>query len=204
VHKLLIFVLAIGFSGSAFCADIFKCKGLDGAITFSDKPCGSDPVRVSVDQGHGDIEVSEDRFAGVTNYRSKGGEIGLGKPMTIQTVVNSSIKTFTAQLILTGGYRGGWKYLDCHSTTWLIDGKPQTWPAADHIGKAGSGLVVEGISQTIPTRDALAALGSAGRVEYKICNDEGEMTSSELSDLKRIVRLVNKQMELKKVTEPPH
>lgn len=173
--------------------NIYKCAASDGTVTFSDAPCGKDPKRVNVDAGHSSIEVTEDRFAGVTRYRSNvNGPVDFDKPMTIQTVVNASDKIFTAQLLLTGAYRDGWKYLDCHGVNWLIDTKPVKLPPATHIGKAGKGgIVIEGVSQDL-SKDVLEQFAAASKVEYKICNDEGAMSSPELSDLKRISQMLAK------------
>jgi hypothetical protein len=73
-----------------------------------------------------------------------------------------------------------WKYLDCHDLKWLVDGKPLDLPTAYHKGSVQRRGVAESISQAI-TSEQLIQMGSAHTVDYRLCSNEGQLSSSDIS-----------------------
>lgn len=69
-----------------------------------------------------------------------------------------------------------WRYLKCHSTSLLADGvRVKLGEVEFHGDISRHGGVYERI-QVILTAAALARIGSASKIEFKVCNDEFQAT----------------------------
>ena len=184
----------IGSTLSAFplsAQTIYQCISPDGSTIFSDSPCGKDAKSVTAAAANSNFDVTFDRFDGVTKYSSRHSVSAINK-LAVQTVVNVSPTVFTAQFLILGGFPGGWKYLNCHYSSWIVGADRIELSQATHIGQVAPRVgVIDGISQSL-TKDQFFALAASSRIQYKICNDEFEFSPTELSELKSIARRVGK------------
>lgn len=139
----------------------------------------------------GQVDTKSDRFTGDTTYTSHLTP-ELNSPLRPQTIVtvgqDGALKSAVIMLI---GSSKGWKYLTCNSTHWLLDGKPIALDESKHIGKVlDGGYVIESMVQMLNV-DQLRKFSQATTVEYKVCNDEGEMRTGERDDIRTIAGKVN-------------
>jgi len=75
-----------------------------------------------------------------------------------------------------------WKYLECHSLYFLLDGKKQLAVDTDHSGDVGRGYVTEFVSGTLTLKDFLAIVSST-KVEGRLCNDEFRFSLNQMCAL---------------------
>lgn len=129
-----------------------------------------------------------DRFTGVREitYKSSA-KIQLGVPYVFASAKTKDAVTVFNVTFLIGSFRGrndvtGWKYLRCHRVNWLVDGTPLQTDETMHNGQVARGGVNEIIQQPL-TLGQMQKLGSASTVEYRICNDEFQLSADEIAGI---------------------
>ena len=139
-----------------------------------------------------EIESKEDRFTGsykiqTKPYASPNSEFGFS--WLYEEDKDGGVKTLGLIMHRTSK---SWRYLQCHSTAFLADGKPLDLGRESRSGHVGSGYVNEFlIINTSLTKLKTAA--QSRKVEYKVCNDEFSMSDRDLTDLREFVRLVTER-----------
>ncbi|MCW9733740.1 hypothetical protein L5B97_09760 [Avibacterium sp. 20-15] len=129
-----------------------------------------------------------DKFTGDKKaYWSKSyyDSVSLDKFFAVSVLKGQKVNANLISLIRTGK---DWKYLKCHTTNWLVNGKP-IQPLKNTIStdvKRNPVQVVESIDVVFTNKD-MKKFGTASSVEYRVCNDEFKFTSEELKGLKRVI-----------------
>lgn len=77
-----------------------------------------------------------------------------------------------------------WRYLECHTTRWLVDGERLS-VEAEHHGKVMDGGVIENLAFDLSAKD-LARIAAAESVEYRVCNDEYTLTEAQKAGLGKV------------------
>lgn len=80
-----------------------------------------------------------------------------------------------------------WRYLNCHQTNWLADGKPVLSDEAKHTGDVVRGGVLEFIKQEVPLA-SLKQIGAAQSVEYRVCRDVYTLTPHDIAAVGQVAR----------------
>lgn len=137
-----------------------------------------------------EVKVKADRFTKTTTISTvPQAQSSDGQPALTVMATLTEGKT-TAGLLLVSSSSKGWRYLNCNSTAWLVDDEPFPMPSGKHDGSVGRGYVLEFLNISPITGMQVAQLGSAKRIEYKVCNDEYLVTPSEMQDLARFHELL--------------
>ena len=141
----------------------------------------------------GAIESQEDRFTGSYSIHTKpypAPSPAFGFAWLYVEDKGGKVDTLGILMFTTSE---SWRYLECHGTAFLADGKPLDLGSEIRgPGKVGSGYVTE----ILIINTALAKLkmaAQARKIEYKVCNDEYVMSDSDLADLKEFVHLVTER-----------
>jgi len=82
-----------------------------------------------------------------------------------------------------------WQYLDCHTTSLLVDGKPLPLET-EHDGSVMSGGDVIEYIKSMITFEKFQQIASAKKVEVQICNTEFSLSDEDMNDLKQFVNLI--------------
>lgn len=135
--------------------------------------------------------VKYDRFEQKTDITAKtthttGTATG---PLEIQTLVHllgATIKEgkqteFNLMIAVIGSH---WHYLQCHDVHFLVDDKPYTELGQGKFASQMQGAATEEVWFFPLTREMLARLSSAERIEYKLCNDEKVFDAQDRAMLK--------------------
>lgn len=131
------------------------------------------------------VEDSTDRFTGARLIKYMNPAPSTESQPRIAAAIQVKDSTQTASIaISTVAYsnRSGsssWRYLRCHTLNWLVDGKPLVMGRVIHSGDTFRGGVTERIIQVLEV-DQLRQLSSGTLVEYKLCNDEYQLTADDL------------------------
>lgn len=137
--------------------------------------------------GYAAVTTKVDRFTGSTTFEAF--HVKPYSPLRPQIIVTlGKDKSIEAVIDLAGSYHD-WKYLSCHDTHWLLDGKPFAGGAVHHDGSVGNGYVVEHITQPL-TAPELQMFAASKKIEFEVCNDAGEFTAEEMQDLREIATKV--------------
>ncbi len=134
------------------------------------------PARLS-EPYEGEIEVKYDRFNNLT-----GGSLGGIKvrnsaggdeiDITVLFAVPGEHREFPESVFLrVWSSSRDWRYLRCHSLTFLADGQRVATKPATHDGSVETYGVLEKIGTEMPTSEFFKMAGAA-RVEGKLCNVE--------------------------------
>lgn len=138
-----------------------------------------------------DSPLWRDRFDGLTRGRAESGPVSGKTPSLTMSALWLSGSPDIALLTFSGSW-DEWRYLDCHATYLLVDGKLlRLVQEADHRGDVNSGGVVEFVHVAVSWKD-LKRMGVASQVEYKICNDEFVVPQTFLCALQNLVQAVEK------------
>jgi len=127
-----------------------------------------------------------DRFTGQheVSWLRVGQGSGLYANFVARADKSGSFKGSTPVILLTR-YGRSWKYLKCHDTFWLADGKRVATLDTRHDGSVYSG----GVNETIISQfsyEQFQTLAAAQNVEYKVCNDEFMLYPAEMEGLKQV------------------
>lgn len=164
-------------------------RGQGGSAAQSDKTLASLlPARLS-EPHDGTIEVKYDRFNNVT-----GGSLGGLKvrnsaggdefDITVLFAVPGEHREFpdAVHLRLWSSSRD-WRYLRCHSLSFLADGQRVQTSPADHDGSVQTYGVLEKIGVEMPTAEFFKMAGAA-KVEGKLCNVEFSLSIKQVFALR--------------------
>jgi len=77
------------------------------------------------------------------------------------------------------------QYKTCNHTFWLADGKKIEGMNSQYSARHTKNAVIETFELS-PTKEALAALESANKVEFRVCNTEGFVSDDDLSGFKAV------------------
>jgi hypothetical protein len=134
---------------------------------------------------HSEIEVLEDRFDGQVTVRTT---VRTFEARPSLFLIGRADKGATTGAILGLGLTSdSWRYLTCHRTDWLLDGKRFKMSPALHKGSVGQGYVIEHLIFMV-SRDQLLQLSKGNSIEYKICNDEYSLNDTERADLREFIK----------------
>lgn len=143
---------------------------------------------------HG-IEQVTDRFTGTSSliYKSQLSErhskFQLGQDQFHAQAETKNGETTYSVFILTGTlsnrHGGGWRYLHVERVHWLVDGNPMDAKRPAVIRHVARGAVVEGFSQPL-SKEAFAAMGSAGSIEFRLGSDEYKLARKDI-DAMRVI-----------------
>lgn len=131
---------------------------------------------------HAQVEVEKDRFTGITTITTTHTPKldGTMRPKGIVTIKDGELLGTSIMLI---GVHDNWRYLQCNSTHWLIDGKRVSLPEPVHNGDVLDGGYVAEILLILNTGiDIFQQIGDAGTVEFKVCNDVYKFTHENIGD----------------------
>jgi hypothetical protein len=130
-------------------------------------------------QTSGLVTTETDRFSGKTSintvYKPR---FELGRLFPLMGADFNGKRLLIAQLILSGGFDGGWHYLKCHDTYILVDGNRVTTGRVVHDGNVVTGdTVTESIMVNLDAQ-AISQLERANKIEFKVCMTEFEADSN--------------------------
>ena len=87
-----------------------------------------------------------------------------------------------------------WTHVQCHDIAWLVDGK--SWvPANSQFRNFMQGTVAIEAWILALTRDELAHLAAAQRVEFRVCNDRMHLDAEFMQDLKDFGPALDEQLK---------
>jgi hypothetical protein len=115
------------------------------------------------------VNTKIDRFSGAATMETqfRGAPLA-GMTPNFSAIVSGQIKS--SKLSFIGSFNS-WRYLTCFATFILADGQRVATGKQEHVGDVGSGFVVELINVPLAAA-AIAQLGAASKIEFKVCNDE--------------------------------
>jgi hypothetical protein len=130
-----------------------------------------------------DFEVDYDRFTDTTNiFSSDALPSHKGRTFFILAAVHRrdsySPGSPVAYRIQVWAYRQDWDYLRCHNLAILADGKPVLLPRTDFESDIISGNSVAEYISVNASREAIAAIAAARKVEIQVCRDEWVLPAS--------------------------
>ena len=138
-----------------------------------------------------EVLTSVDRFTGETKVETAPANSHDLQPQLVVSATWLGDQPSPDQELVLGfmvfGYQ--WRYPGCFGLSWLADGEPvNLGPAKRSTTILSGGRVVEFVA--IPGVRAREAkrLAQAKKVEYRICQTEGELLAAELADLREVVR----------------
>lgn len=132
-------------------------------------------------------KAETDRFTGISKwFYNSPRDV---EPMILVGVIKDPGRPALRRMTLftTNYSRHGssWKYLRCHSVAFLVDGKPLGTASAKHDGQTMTRGVIENISVDLELSD-LETMAAASSIEYRICNDEFQMTPEDLAGIRQV------------------
>lgn len=134
-----------------------------------------------------EVVVETDRFTGRTkiSYQPTPKSDPSGLDLILLSVVEPE-KPLDAQAvsITLATSSDGWKYLDCHRLDWLADGKPVMVGDAEHEGSVLDGGGVLEMIGVYTDAKRFGQLARAQSVEYRLCNDEVQMSPAHSSAIR--------------------
>lgn len=80
-----------------------------------------------------------------------------------------------------------WRYLECKSNNWLLDGKPEPALVGKYENSMASSATVERFVYIVP-RKVVERIASSKTVEFKVCSDEGVVSSKDLEGLRQVLQ----------------
>lgn len=95
-----------------------------------------------------------------------------------------------------------WKYLRCNRVDWLINGAPADFGEAIHSGQVVRGGVIEIISVPM-SPDQIERIGSAATVEFRICNDEYQLSAEDIAGFRRVAEIYGEKVMPEGLGQPP-
>ena len=143
------------------------------------------------------VTKKEDRFTGNTTfaYESKFSikhhdYVLMPASLFVHATYASDKPESFSMMILTNSSigrsgRGGWRYLGVDNIHWLVDGKPFQLPQVVTQRNTQRGFVTEAFVQPL-TREHARALGAASSVEFRIGQDEFQLSENDFAGLAEI------------------
>lgn len=138
-----------------------------------------------------------DRFTGerqIAYTAANPRPIDLRKPIfTLKGYIDSDGPGFVVQLVFAGNTdrrRTSWRFLSCYTMNWLVDGQPTQLGPVIRRGEVIRGGTLEHITQQIDVSD-IAKIGASQRVEYRVCNDEFELSQADIRAFREIANLIS-------------
>ncbi|HSF40329.1 MAG TPA: hypothetical protein VLT87_11095 [Thermoanaerobaculia bacterium] len=132
-----------------------------------------------------------DRFSGSTSISTSPRASGSPHPLEPHLMWTSEAPD--KAMLMFMGVSQRWKYLECHTTHILVDGRRLDLPAAGHRGDVlATASVLEQVHLLIPFSTA-REIAAARLVEYKVCNDEFRAPPDFLCEAKALVRAVDER-----------
>lgn len=145
-----------------------------------------------------------DRFTGIRKItwenKLTGPNLGFFAAFLVVADKQGSFRTSKPAIVLTTSSRE-WKYLKCHNTYWLADGKRVEPISVRHDGTTYSGGVVEQITSDFSVA-AFQQLAAAQTVEYRVCNKESYLYASEMEGLKQVAQRMSAALAGSAAPEP--
>lgn len=132
------------------------------------------------------VEVETDRFTGRVTIKAI-------QPPRLDTFNVNFMGTIeegrrVVTIFLVGAWQGGWRYLNCHNTHWLADNERVTIGETTHHGSARGRTVVEQVIHIDANLEGVRRLAAATKVEFRVCNDEFELSGNSHDDLRELLR----------------
>ena len=129
------------------------------------------------------FDVDYDRFTDTTNIFSSDSLPGRkGDTYFVLAALYRGSKytppSSVAYRIQVWAYRDNWNYLRCHSLAILADGKPLQLPRSTVEGDIISGNSVSEYISVLASREDIAAIANARKVEIQVCRDEWLLPTS--------------------------
>jgi len=138
---------------------------------------------------HAQVKEEVDRFTGKVKltYSSEEKIVPDGRP---HIVLSWNSASSSADIFLFTGSTREWRYLKCNHVNWLADGAALATGETTHHGEVSPPRrfirLKESIIQTLSLEN-LEAISSASSVEFRICNDEYALTSSEIDGFRQFL-----------------
>lgn len=99
-------------------------------------------------------------------------------------------KTASGAMLVFRSDNSSWRYLSCHQTHVLADGAPVRLGDAEHFGDVRSGYVSEQVRVEV-SLNSLRDMASAARLEARVCSDEVELNSIEITAIQDLVKALD-------------
>lgn len=84
-------------------------------------------------------------------------------------------------------YGPRFRYSGCNNVYWLLDGQPFKLPMKYEMD-SGSGVAIERFFFSGP-RETLERIAAAGKVEFKVCNDESALSGADHEGLRQVLEV---------------
>lgn len=138
----------------------------------------------------GKVVSKADRFTGVTSFETPFDPkraVRDAQPQFVVSATKQSGKDEPTEVIVAFYVVSyGWRYLSCHFLHFLADGAPFATAPERHLGDPlHGGQVMERVSVIMTVAD-LGRLVSAAKLEYKICNDERQLSAGDLCNARAL------------------
>lgn len=79
-----------------------------------------------------------------------------------------------------------WQFLQCNHTYWLVDGDPYPAMETAYENDMGSSATIERFTARLE-RSELVKLASAEKIEFKVCNVEGEVSRAGIEGMRQVL-----------------
>lgn len=129
------------------------------------------------------VATIRDEFTGSVSHRLTAGNMSRGMGSWSVTTISGDLFGFA--FLTSTPAETGWRYLTCHRTNMLVDGRPFLLPEADHDGTIGRSSVTETVSFFL-SREQVMELLPAMEIKIRVCTDVFTLpleTGTRLSDL---------------------
>ncbi|WP_338546837.1 hypothetical protein V6W80_09935 [Pseudomonas benzopyrenica] len=131
------------------------------------------------------IQDKTDRFTGVRSVSYSALPKKDGYTVSLAAYYGKDDRTPTYVMeILT--WSNEWRYLDCNSDAWLLDGNREESLEAKYDHSMAGGATVERFVYR-PSRETLEKLASAKVAEYKVCNDEQVVSKADMAGIRQVL-----------------
>lgn len=147
------------------------------------------------------VTKKEDRFTGATTYSyeskfsTKHHEfVLLPASLFVHATYTPDKPESFSMMVLTNSSigragRGGWRYLGVNNINWLVDGRPFQLEQVAVQRNTQRGFVTEAFVQPL-TREQASTLGAASSVEFRIGQDEFQLSANEIAAFAEIATTV--------------
>jgi hypothetical protein len=151
-------------------------------------PSSTGGIKVASFSPTGEIKVVEDRFNGYTSIDLPYLDVPSPSIRNTLEVHGFFISAHSGVTFSLTSKSEEWKYLECHQTSFLVDGKPFNAESLDYSGTVGSGHVLEFFNFFMPY-SSFVKLANGQSVEFKICNDEYSLDAQHINVLRELASL---------------
>ncbi len=131
------------------------------------------------------VEDKTDRFTGIrsVSYKPIPEKNGYSVNLAAYFAKNDPQPIYFLEILT---WSNKWRYLNCTSNAWLLDDNPEPGLQGKYENSMGGSATIERFVYE-PDRKVLERLVSAKKAEYKLCNDELEVSKTDIDGMRRVL-----------------